>query len=155
MSATQAGGFGSFVSSSHRGNQTAILPRLRAAGAQVALHDGRLIVSKASMVPPDLMTEAKARRDDLLTELTTDNARHEAPFVDDPEERAAIQAEALPVRHLRPRAAGQGQPQPGDYCGCCKGSLWWTEAEAPKGWRCCCCHPPAHLAPGQFRAVAT
>jgi hypothetical protein len=79
------------------------------------------------------------------------------PFADDPEERAAIEAEALPVRRLRPRAAGPGQPQPGDYCGCCKGSLWWTETEAetPKGWRCCCCHPPAHLAPGQFRAVAT
>ncbi len=73
-----------------------------------------------------------------------------SPFVDDPIER-----EAMPVRHLRPRAAGHGHPQPGDYCGCCKGSLWWTETETPKGWRCCCCHPPAHLEPGQFRAMAT
>lgn len=77
------------------------------------------------------------------------------PFINDPAERAAIQAEAMPVRHLRPRAAGQGHPKPGDYCGCCKGSLWWTEIETPKGWRCCMCHPPAHLEPGQFRAVAT
>ena len=77
------------------------------------------------------------------------------PFADDAEERAAIQAEAVPVRHLRPRTAGQGQPQPGDYCGGCRGQLWWTETEAPKGWRCCCCHPPQHLQAGQFRAVAT
>jgi hypothetical protein len=109
------------------------------------------------MVPAELLAEAKARRADLLGELANDNAMQAIPFADDPEERAAIEAEALPVRRLRPRAAGPGQPQPGDYCGCCKGSLWWTETEAetPKGWRCCCCHPPAHLAPGQFRAVAT
>ena len=77
------------------------------------------------------------------------------PFVDDPIERAAIQAEAMPVRHLRPRVAGQGQPQPGDYCGCCRGQLWWAETDTPKGWRCCRCHPPGHLQAGQFRAVAT
>ena len=77
------------------------------------------------------------------------------PFVDDPEERAAIQAGAMPVRHLRPRVAGQGQPQPGDYCGCCRGQLWWAETDTPKGWRCCRCHPPGHLQAGQFRAVAT
>lgn len=76
-------------------------------------------------------------------------------FDPDPIERAAIEAEAMPVRRLRARAAGTGQPQPGDFCGCCAGAVWWIEAEAPKGWRCCCCHPPAHLQPGQFRALAT
>ena len=77
------------------------------------------------------------------------------PIDPDPIERAAIEAEAMPVRRLRARAAGTGQPQPGDFCGRCAGAVWWIEAEAPKGWRCCCCHPPAHLRPGQFRALAT
>jgi hypothetical protein len=81
------------------------------------------------------------------------------PFVDDPAERAAIQAEAMPVRRIRKRmmswARADDEPQPGDYCGCCKGSLWWTETETPKGWRCHWCHPPVHLPPGAFRVVAT
>ncbi len=38
-------------------------------------------------------------------------------------------------------------PWPGAWCGCCgrhqrRGGRWWREAVAPKGWRCCTCHPP-------------
>jgi hypothetical protein len=81
------------------------------------------------------------------------------PFVTDPLERAAIQAEPMPVQSLRKRpvswARAADEPAPGDVCGCCASRLWWTETDAPKGWRCACCHPPAHLQPGQFRAVAT
>lgn len=46
-------------------------------------------------------------------------------------------------------------PQPGDVCGCCGGSKWWTSSPTPDGWCCCRCHPPCHLQPGEFRAVAT
>ena len=81
------------------------------------------------------------------------------PFVNDPIERAAIQAEGLPVRRIRKRmmswARAEDEPQPGDYCGCCEGQLWWTESEGSRGWCCCRCHPPCHLQPGEFRAVAT
>ena len=131
----------------------AILPRLRAAGADVLLRDGKPVLKRVSCVSHDLLAEVKARRSDLLAELAGDDA----PFVNDPIERAAIQAEAegLPVRHLRSRYVGDNEPQPGDYCGCCHASLWWTETEEPKGWRCSRCHPPAHLQVGHFRVVAT
>jgi hypothetical protein len=36
-------------------------------------------------------------------------------------------------------------PSRGCFCSCCKGQRWWCEREAPKGWRCCTCHPPDHL----------
>ena len=45
------------------------------------------------------------------------------------------------------------RPPPGAWCGCCSrhcaeaGGRWWTEREAPKGWRCAVCYPPpSHLA---------
>lgn len=38
-------------------------------------------------------------------------------------------------------------PTPGAWCSCCEGSLWWREAQAPRGWRCARCHPSIHLAP--------
>ena len=81
------------------------------------------------------------------------------PFITDPIERAAIQAEALPVRRIRKRpvswARPDDEPAPGDYCGCCSGLLWWIDTDPPRGWRCACCYPPCHLQAGQFRAVAT
>jgi len=78
---------------------------------------------------------------------------------DDAAERAAIQSEGIAVQRIRKRmmswARPDDLPQPGDYCGCCSGSLWWMESEAPRGWCCCRCHPPVHLQAGQFRVVAT
>jgi hypothetical protein len=83
----------------------------------------------------------------------------DAPFIDDPVERAATEAEHLPVRNVRKRnvswTPSSDEPAPGDYCACCGSHLWWTETTAPKGWRCTRCHPPAHLEAGGFRAVAT
>lgn len=80
-------------------------------------------------------------------------------FFDDAVERAAIRAEALPVRRTRKRMVSWADPadvpQPGDYCGCCSGALWWTDATPPRGWCCTTCHPPAHLEAGQFRVAAT
>lgn len=81
------------------------------------------------------------------------------PFAADPVERAAIQAEAMPVRRLRKRMVSWEQaddePQPGDFCGCCCGSLFWSDTDPPRGWCCTTCHPPVHLQAGQFRVVAT
>jgi len=81
------------------------------------------------------------------------------PFVTDPVERAAIQAEAQPVRRIRKRpvswARADDEPAPGDYCGCCSGSLFWSDTDPPRGWCCTTCHPPCHLQVGQFRVLAT
>jgi hypothetical protein len=78
---------------------------------------------------------------------------------DDAVERAAIRAEALLVRRTRKRMVSWSNPadlpQPGDYCGCCSGALWWTDAATPRGWCCTTCHPPVHLEAGQFRVVGT
>lgn len=74
-------------------------------------------------------------------------------------ERAAIQAEAIPVRLLRKRpvswARAEDEPADGDFCGCCAGSLWWSDTDPPRGWCCTTCHPPCDLQAGQFRVVAT
>ena len=103
------------------------------------------------------------------------------PCVDAPEERAAIQAEAIRTtqlnttsgvadreavcdrapeadalqrQHLTPYS-GDAKPTQGAWCGCCRLSRWWTETQDPKGWRCHMCHPPAHLQAGQFKIVQT
>jgi hypothetical protein len=74
-------------------------------------------------------------------------------------ERAAIQAEDTPARRLRKRdvswSRSDDAPAPGDYCACCSGSLWWTETAVSSGWRCCQCHPSAHLQAAQLTVVAT
>jgi hypothetical protein len=44
-------------------------------------------------------------------------------------------------------------PQPGDTCGSCRGSRFWTEATNPRGWRCATCHPPLHLPPFAVRRL--
>ena len=46
-------------------------------------------------------------------------------------------------------------PQPGWWCGCCHGHRWWIELDAPQGWRCATCHPPAHLPAAAVRGVVT
>jgi hypothetical protein len=77
------------------------------------------------------------------------------PFSDDAEERAAIQAEALPVEQIAIYTQRDRPPQPGEFCGGCRGRIFWTEVAASKGWRCCRCHGPAHLVAGEWQAVAT
>ena len=81
------------------------------------------------------------------------------PFVTDRVERAAIQAEAIPVRRIRKRpvswARADDEPASGDYCGCCSGSLFWSDTDPPRGWCCTTCHPPCHLQADLFRVVAT
>ncbi len=137
-----------------------ILPRIRAAGADALLREGRLVLTQASQMPPALLEEARARRDDLRAELATQADDSTGPNrFDDPVERAAIQAETIPARRERKRpvswARAKDYPAPGDFCGCCAGQLWWSDTDPPRGWCCCTCHPPAHLQAGQFRVVAT
>jgi hypothetical protein len=47
------------------------------------------------------------------------------------------------------------EPTPGATCHCCERGRWWCETVNPSGWRCMTCHPPGHLAAGQYREVAT
>lgn len=78
---------------------------------------------------------------------------------DDVAERAAIQAEALPVRRLRSRPMSWAQaediPSPGDFCGCCAGALWWEAVPHRDGWHCAYCRSPSHLPAEKVRVVAT
>ena len=132
-----------------------LLPRLRAAGAEVVLREQRPVVQHASRVPPALMAEARARRDDLAAELLAE-ADDEAAYQG--EEQAAITAEGDPAaavpHHLPVSWADPAiTPTLGARCRCCNGARWWCEAEMPKGWRCWPCHPP-HGA-GPVREVRT
>jgi len=135
-----------------------LLPRLRAAGADVVLREQRPVVQHASRVAPALLTEARARRDDLTAELLAE-ADDEAAYQG--EERAGIVAEG---EHGNPAAAALHDmpvswadaaisPTPGARCRCCRGASWWCEAERPKGWRCSACHPP--IGAGPVRRIET
>lgn len=121
-----------------------LLSRLRAAGAEVMLREQRPVVQHASRVPPALMAEARARRDDLAAELLAE-ADDEYAYLG--EERAALVAEGDPagvVLHDLPTSWADAtiQPTAGARCRCCRGAFWWCEMEGPKGWRCWPCHPP-------------
>ena len=132
-----------------------LLPRLRAAGAEVVLREQRPLVQHASRVPPALLAEARARRDDLAAALLAE-ADDESAYLS--EERAAIAAEGehknpaaavlhdLPVSWADPTIA----PTPGARCRCCSGSTWWGDR---LGWRCGRCHPP--LGAGDVLEVRT
>jgi hypothetical protein len=132
-----------------------LLPRLRAAGAEVVLREQRPVVQHASRVPPALMAEARARRDDLSAELMAE-ADDDAAFI--AAERAAIVAEsehgdpAAEVPHWMPVSWGDPtiQPTPGARCRCCRGAAWWGDR---LGWRCAACHPP--LGAGLVRRIET
>lgn len=79
------------------------------------------------------------------------------------EERAAIVAEGehrdplTPVPHLLPPSWSMVtiEPTAGARCRSCGGRHWWSEEDAPRGWRCATCHPAHHLAADQRRDVAT
>lgn len=129
-----------------------LLPRLRAAGAEVVLRGDRPVVQHASRVPPALMAEARARRDDLAAELLAE-ADDEAAYQG--EEHAAIVTEGDPaaaVPHDMPVSWADAsiQPTAGARCRCCSGSTWWGDN---LGWRCGRCHPP--LGAGQVRRIET
>ncbi|OZB39545.1 MAG: hypothetical protein B7X48_08840 [Acidiphilium sp. 34-60-192] len=49
-----------------------ILPRIRAHGADVVMREGRPVLQNVSKIGSILLEEVKARRDDLIAELTTD-----------------------------------------------------------------------------------
>jgi hypothetical protein len=78
-------------------------------------------------------------------------------------ERAALMAEgerldarAVVPHRLPPSWAEVAiEPTAGASCVCCRGGRWWTEAESPKGWRCCICHPPMHLPAESRREIVT
>lgn len=138
---------------------TPILPRLRAAGADVILKAARPTIRHASLVPSPLMAEARARRHDLLAELL---AEADIDAAAKAEERAAIMAEgsgdpAAAVAHEMPVSWANPtiEPTPGARCRCCQGTSWWCEAVEPRGWRCSSCHPPTHLPADRRRTVRT
>jgi hypothetical protein len=43
------------------------------------------------------------------------------------------------------------RPSPGAWCRACRGTRWWTERQASRGWRCMRCLPPDHLPPEAIR----
>lgn len=53
------------------------------------------------------------------------------------------------------------RPAAGAWCGCCGrspptyGGRWWQEREAPKGWRCFTCFPPAPSSLHDIRVTET
>lgn len=136
------------------------LARLEAAGASLRrAPDGSLRLRPTRPLPPDLLAEARTRREELA-ELVARREEEDA-------ERAAIQAEpegagANPERHraavaallvvglMRPPcwADPASPPPPGAFCARCsharpgEGGCWW---HGPSGWTCWGCYPPPAL----------
>lgn len=141
-------------------NQTPLLPPLRAAGADALIRDGRPVVQRPGALPPALLAEVKARREDLLAEL---QAEADIDAAADAEERAAVIAEGehgdplATVEHAMPCSwADPGiVPTAGARCRNCAGKSWWTGAIEPRGWRCSTCHPGDHLPAERRREVRT
>jgi len=113
-------------------------------------------------VPPSAEDAA-----DVAPEAAAIQATREAeaagayPVLSEAEHRAATGG-LMRAALMRPPAWGERpdcRPTPGAWCGCCgrnppaEGGRWWTESEAPKGWRCCVCFPPTHLLEGRYRIV--
>jgi hypothetical protein len=58
-----------------------ILPRIRACGANAVMRDGRPVLQNVSNIGSCLLSEVKARRDDLISELTSETANDHAIIV--------------------------------------------------------------------------
>jgi len=77
----------------------------------------------------------------------------DAPGLDHPPAAAhalvnlALVRSRLTIRRMRPVswALQEDRPLPGDWCSCCLGGAWWSEAIQSRGWRCSVCHPPSGL----------
>ena len=143
------------------GEATALLDRARAAGLALRVEGERLAVNGPK--PPDeLLAALRAGRDDLIRMLTIEAGEvssDPAPGVQVPVQFAPTDAlDGLRLAALRRPvswADPAARPSQGCYCSCCRGQRWWCEREAPKGWRCSTCHPPAGAKPGEVVEVRT
>jgi hypothetical protein len=119
----------------------------------------RIWADKPDLLPMPLRDAIKLNQFEIVRLLIGDLLPFGAAKALDAIERAAIASEHRPVERVRARMTSwsdhSDEPVTGDHCGCCKGQLWWSEADISNGWRCAVCHPHSHLAAYQIRAVAT
>jgi hypothetical protein len=104
----------------------ALLARARAAGAVLAVADGRVVVDGASRLAPDLLASLRAYKADLLAILTA-NAVSE-PF------SSPIVAAVVP-----------SHDPPSVPCRDCGHGVWWRVSVlsgGPGPWHCERCQPP-------------
>ena len=97
--------------------------------------------------PPEAQARAVIMPDDVGGEPTA--SKHPVSTADNGAAQARMAA-GLPLaaRRCPPSWSNPAAPpSPRSFCSCCRGQRWWREREAPKGWRCSNCHPPAHLPP--------
>ena len=119
-------------------------------------------VSTMSTVSPG---EAPQRDDEaaVMQAAREADAAGADPMLPEAEHRAAV-AGLMRAALMRPPSWSDRpdcRPAQGAWCGGCGrhppeyGGRWWQEREAPTGWRCWTCYPPAHLKPDNVREVAT
>ena len=118
------------------------LATLEAAGVRVCLApDGTVRLDAARPPPPDVLALARAHRDAIAQLLALP-----APQPSDARSR----------RRMPPSWSDPSiHPARGIACYCCKGRTWWTEMQAPSGWRCHRCHPPVPGLPGGVMEIQT
>ncbi len=123
-------------------------PRLWAEGAERLDQDTRaaLRVHEADVIR--LLLDARDQASDAALEAT-----ERAAIIGDGEHRNA--RASVPHRLPPSTADVRTEPTLGATCHCCERGRWWCETVNPSGWRCMTCHPPGHLAAGQYREVAT
>jgi hypothetical protein len=137
----------------------ALLAQMRSLGVTIAADGDNLTIRPASKLAPELRAQLRAAKPELLALLRTEAAAQpSAPQPPDPLDSASPPP-AVPLwAPPPPRAPRQPSwsdmtdiPTAADTCSCCLSRRWWTEATAPKGWRCARCHPPSHLRPEAVR----
>src|SRR5262245_44060639 len=147
-----------------------LLVRLGALGVSITADGASLHLRPASAIPPDLLSDLRSYKQDLVALLAANDHGTFSPTtpeqnealasgdckatrsrpdwrVRECEHRAIIADEHLQAAQRRPPswADHTAVPPLGCFCSCCKGRRWWCEQEAPRGWRCGSCHPPCHL----------
>lgn len=143
-----------------------LLSRLADLGVTIDANEGALRLRPASALPPDLLTEIRDRKAELLVALALPAQEAATRTWPDPdtserslldEMHAAATAGYLRAAQQRPPSWSDpaAMPSPGCWCSCCHGQQWWIEAHDGHGWRCATCHPSDHLSSGQVRLMAT
>lgn len=107
-----------------------------------------------------------AADDDVLGFDPADYAEEPLPPLPEPgtperarldRDQAVMVAGLLHVARMRPTSWSDpaALPSRGCFCSRCKGQLWWTEREEPKGWRCTACLPPPRDCSHTVRLIDT
>ena len=126
-----------------------------AAARFAARYGERLSDLLASRGPDDVLGFRPADLADEPASLLPEPGTAERTHFD--QDQAMIIAGLLNAARMRPKRWDDPAALPSRSCFCsaCGGQSWWTERDAPNGWRCAACLPPINMSSGAVRLIDT